>query len=54
MTLILKNPSIKINNVQLNDHVAQIELAQEWDEVDTTVFDGSNAMSRAVVSRTQA
>ena len=47
MTLILKNPSIKINNVQLNDHVAQIELAQEWDEVDTTVFDGSNAMSRA-------
>ena len=47
MTLILKNPSIKINNVQMNDHIAQVELSQEFEEVDTTTFDGTNAMSRA-------
>lgn len=46
MTIILKNPSIKINSVQLNNYVAQVELDWSYEEVDTTTFDGSGAMSR--------
>ena len=46
MTLIITKPTIKINNVALNDNVSQVEISQNWAEVDTTTFDGSRAMSR--------
>lgn len=36
--IVLLNPSITINSVDLTDHVAQVSLDMSFDEVDTTAF----------------
>ena len=39
--LVLTNVHCKINNVDLSDHIASIEIAQSWDDVETTAFGDS-------------
>ena len=43
--IVLTNAVVKINSVDLSDHVASIELAQEVEEVETTAF-GDSARTR--------
>ena len=43
--IVLTNAVVKINSVDLSDHVASVELAQEVEEVETTAF-GDTARTR--------
>ena len=43
--IVLTNAVVKINSVDLSDHVASVELAQEVEEVETTAF-GDSARTR--------
>jgi len=43
--IVLTNAVVKINGVDLSDHVASVELAQEVEEVETTAF-GDTARTR--------
>jgi len=43
--IVLTNAVVKINSVDLSDHVASIELSQEVEEVETTAF-GDSARTR--------
>lgn len=43
--IVLTNAVVKINGVDLSDHVASVELAQEVEEVETTAF-GDSARTR--------
>ena len=43
--IVLTNAVVKINNVDLSDHIASVELAQEVEEVETTAF-GNTARTR--------
>lgn len=36
--IVLTNVIVKVNSVDLSDHVASVEIAQEFDEVETTAF----------------
>jgi hypothetical protein len=36
--IVLTNVGVLINNVDLSDHVASVEIAQNFDEVETTAF----------------
>ena len=36
--VVLTNAYVKINNVDLSDHVASVTITQNWDEVETTAF----------------
>lgn len=36
--IVLTNAVVKINSVDLSDHIANIELSQEFDDVETTAF----------------
>lgn len=36
--IVLTNAVVKINGVDLSDHIANIELSQEFDDVETTAF----------------
>jgi hypothetical protein len=39
--IVLTNAVVKINSVDLSDHIANIELSQEFDDVETTAFGDS-------------
>lgn len=43
--IVLTNAVVKINSVDLSDHVASVELSQEVEEVETTAF-GDSARTR--------
>ena len=43
--IVLTNAVVKINAVDLSDHVASVELSQEVEEVETTAF-GDTARTR--------
>ena len=43
--IVLTNAVVKINSVDLSDHVASVELSQEVEEVETTAF-GDSAQTR--------
>lgn len=43
--VVLTNAHVKINNIDLSDHVASITITQNWDEVETTAF-GQTGRSR--------
>lgn len=43
--IVLTNAVVKINSVDLSDHVASVELSQEVEEVETTAF-GDTARTR--------
>jgi hypothetical protein len=36
--IVLTNAVVKINSVDLSDHIANIELSQEFEDVETTAF----------------
>ena len=36
--IVLTDAYIKLNNVDLSDHIASVEIAQSFDEVETTAF----------------
>jgi len=39
--IVLTGALVKINNVDLSDHVASVTITQNWDEVETTAFGNS-------------
>jgi hypothetical protein len=39
--IVLTDALVKINNVDLSDHVASVTITQNWDEVETTAFGDS-------------
>lgn len=39
--VVLNNPSITINSVDLTDHIAQVSIEINYDEVETTAFGNS-------------
>lgn len=39
--IVLTNALVKINNVDLSDHVASVTVTQNWDEVEVTAFGDS-------------
>lgn len=39
--IVLTNALVKVNNVDLSDHVASVTVTQNWDEVETTAFGDS-------------
>jgi hypothetical protein len=39
--LVMRNPLITINSVDLSDHIASVELTRNIDEVETTAFGDS-------------
>lgn len=36
--IVLTDAYVKLNNVDLSDHIASVEIAQSFDEVETTAF----------------
>jgi hypothetical protein len=43
--IVLTDAYVKLNNVDLSDHIASIEIAQSFDAVETTAF-GNSARTR--------
>jgi len=43
--VVLTNALVRINNIDLSDHVASVTITQNWDEVETTAF-GQTGRSR--------
>jgi len=39
--LVLTNVNVRLNNIDLSDHIASVEVSQSFDEVETTAFGDS-------------